>query len=64
MKRKVIICDICGKEISREDLGIKAKMKIPDSYANQDCYEFERWKRIDVCTVCVNKIRRTQKKGE
>ena len=62
--RKVIICDICGKEISREDLGIKAKMKIPDSYVNQNFYEFEKWKRISVCTVCVNKIRRTQKKGE
>ena len=54
---------MCGKEISREDLGIKAKIKIPDSYANQGFCEFEKWKRINVCTICVNKIRR-KVKGE
>ena len=35
MKRKSIICDMCGREIDKGDARIKAKIREPDSYVNQ-----------------------------
>ena len=35
MRRKVIICDICGEEISKGDARIKAKIRAADSWDNE-----------------------------
>ena len=56
MRRKVIICDICGKEINKGDARIKAKIREPDSYVNYDLWESDKWKKLDICTHCLNEM--------
>ena len=56
MKRKQIICDVCGKEIDKGDARIKARIREPDSWANDDFWEFEKWKKLDICTRCFDKM--------
>ena len=56
MKRKSIICDVCGKEIDKGDARIKAKIREPDAWFNDDLWEFEKWKKLDICTRCCAKM--------
>ena len=56
MKRKAIICDVCGKEIDKEDARIKAKIREPDSYVNYDLWESDKWGKLDICTRCFDKM--------
>ena len=56
MRRKVIICDICGKEINKGDARIKAKIREPDSYVNYDLWESDKWEKLDICTHCLNEM--------
>ena len=56
MRRKVIICDICGKEINKGDARIKAKIREPDSYVNYDLWESGKWEKLDICTHCLNEM--------
>lgn len=56
MKRKLLICDICGKEIDKGDARTKAKIREADSWANDDFWEFEKWKKLDICTRCFDKM--------
>ena len=48
MKRKSIICDVCGKEIDKGDERIKAKIREPDSYVNYDFWESDKWVKLDI----------------
>ena len=56
MRRKVIICDICGEEINKGDSRIKAKIRVPDSWDNEGLWESQKWKKLDICTHCLNKM--------
>ena len=56
MKRKSIICDMCGREIDKGDSRIKAKIREPDSYVNYDLWEFDKWGKLDICTRCFDKM--------
>ena len=56
MKRKSIICDICGKEIDKGDARIKARIREPDSYVNYDLWETQKWEKLDICTRCFDKM--------
>ena len=56
MKRKSIICDMCGKEIDKGDARIKAKIRETDSYVNYDLWEFDKWGKLDICTRCFDKM--------
>ena len=56
MKRKSIICDMCGREIDKGDARIKAKIREPDSYVNYDLWESDKWEKLDVCTRCFDKM--------
>ena len=56
MKRKSIICDMCGKEIDKGDARIKARIREPDSYVNYDLWESDKWGKLDICTRCFDKM--------
>ena len=56
MKRKSIICDMCGREIDKGDVRIKAKIREPDSYVNYDLWEAQKWEKLDICTNCFDKM--------
>ena len=43
MRREVIICDICGKEINKGDARIKAKIREFDSWANDVLWGGRKW---------------------
>lgn len=55
MKRKSIICDMCGKEIDKGDVRIKAKIREVDSWLNEELWEFDKWEKLDICTRCFDK---------
>ena len=57
MRREVLTCDMCGKEMSKGDARIKAKIRQKDSYANEGFWESEKWKKLDICTHCLNEMR-------
>ena len=52
MKRKSIICDVCGKEIDKGDARIKAKIREDDSWLNEGFWEAQKWEKLDICTRC------------
>ena len=56
MKRKSIICDVCGKEIDKGDARLKARISEPDSYVNYDLWESDKWGKLDICTRCFDKM--------
>ena len=51
MKRKVITCDVCGKDITDESKRYKFK-QYHSCYANWDDYEFAKWEKLDMCETC------------
>lgn len=54
MKRKVITCDICGKDMTTEDIRYKGRLKeYKNTYANQENFDFQKWTRLDVCNNCM-----------
>ena len=44
MKLKIIKCDICGKDITNEDIRYKFK-QYENSYVNYEDFEFQKWSR-------------------
>lgn len=50
MKRKIIQCDICGKDITNEDIRYKFN-QYKYSY-----FEFTKWSRLDMCSHCFSKL--------
>ena len=56
MKRKSIICDVCGKEIDKGDARIKAKIREVDSWFNAELWEAQKWEKLDICTSCFDKM--------
>ena len=56
MKRKSIICDMCGKEIDKGDARIKAKIREVDSWLNEGFWEALKWEKLDICTHCFDKM--------
>ena len=51
MKRKLIVCDICGADITDDDIRYKFK-KYKNDYANFDDFEFNKWSKLDCCKKC------------
>lgn len=50
------VCDICGKESVRR-FKVKAKRLKPiDKYGEYGHYIIWRWRKIDLCEGCYNKI--------
>ena len=56
MKRKSIICDMCGREIDKGDARIKAKIREPDSWSNEGLWEAQKWVKLDICTRCFDEM--------
>ena len=56
MKRKSIICDVCGREIDKGDARIKAKIREVDSWPNEELWEAQKWEKLDICTSCFDKM--------
>lgn len=55
MKKKMIICDICGKDITCEDRRYKFKWYDND-YCNYDDFEYTKWTRLDMCEDCYKRF--------
>lgn len=51
MKRKVITCDICEKDITNVSEKYKFK-KYENTYVNFDDWECAKWRKLDMCTEC------------
>ena len=55
MKLKKIKCDICGKDITNEDIRYKFK-QYENSYVNYEDFEFNKWSRLDMCEECYKQL--------
>lgn len=55
MKLKIIKCDICGKDITNEDIRYKFK-QYENSYVNYEDFEFQKWSRLDMCEECYKQL--------
>lgn len=55
MRYKIEVCDVCGKDITGEDIKYKFK-RYENSYANSDCFEFNKWTKLDMCKNCYKKF--------
>ncbi len=55
MKRKVVTCDICGKDITGADSKYRFK-HYENSYVNYDDFEFNKWTKLDMCDECYEKF--------
>ena len=55
MKLKIIKCDICGKDITNEDIRYKFK-QYGNSYVNYEDFEFQKWSRLDMCEECYKQL--------
>lgn len=51
MKRKIVSCDLCGKDITNSNERYKFK-KYESSYANMEDFECMKWSRMDMCKLC------------
>ena len=43
-------------EINKGDARIKAKIREFDSWSNDMLWECQKWKRLDICTHCLNEM--------
>lgn len=57
MKRKIIICDLCGKDITHEDERYRFK-KYEYTYMNMETLDFLKWERLDMCEHCYSSLLR------
>ena len=55
MKVKMIKCDICGKDITNEDIKYKFK-QYENSYVNYEDFDFTKWSKLDMCEECFLKL--------
>lgn len=55
MTLKMIKCDICGKDITNEDIRYKFK-QYENSYVNYEDSEFTKWSRLDMCEDCFKRL--------
>ena len=55
MKRKILACDICGKDITADDTKYKFK-RYHNGYCNMEDFEFAKWTRMDMCEDCYTKF--------
>lgn len=51
MKKTIVQCDICGKDITCDDVRFKFK-KYENTYVNYDDFEWQKWDKLDMCSVC------------
>lgn len=51
MKRKIITCDLCGKDITDAKRRYRFK-RYESTYANFDNFEWAKWERCDMCHDC------------
>lgn len=55
MRKKMIVCDICGEEITNADIRYKLK-RYKETYTHYDDFEFKKWTKLDMCRCCYNKF--------
>lgn len=55
MKRKIITCDICEKDITNEDIRYKFKQR-NEFWWSRDDFEFLKWTKLDMCHECHRKF--------
>lgn len=55
MKVTMVRCDICGKDITNEDIRYKFK-QYENSYVNYEDSEFTKWSRLDMCEDCFKRL--------
>lgn len=51
MKRKIITCDVCSKDITHDNKRYKFKM-YESTYVNQEESDHNKWNRLDMCEEC------------
>ena len=55
MKRKIVICDVCKKDITYDDEKYKFK-RYESTYVNYDTAERLKWDKLDMCKDCWRKF--------
>lgn len=56
MRKKMIVCDICGEEITNAFIRYKFK-RYRETYAHYgDCEFLKKWTKLDMCRCCYNKF--------
>ncbi len=55
MKRKIIECDICHKDITTDNRRYKFK-QYENEYFNFELPEFSKWNKLDMCEECFKKL--------
>ena len=55
MKCTKFTCDICGKDITNDDVKYKFK-EYENSYVNYEDFEFQKWTKLDMCEECYKKF--------
>lgn len=51
MRKKMIVCDVCGEEITNAVIRYKFK-RHRETYANYGNFEFKKWTKLDMCRGC------------
>ena len=65
MKKKIVTCDICGKDITGENERYKFK-HYEHSYCNMEIPDCLKWEQLDMCRLCFLRLCefvRTEAKG-
>lgn len=51
MKKTIVQCDICGKDITCDDVRFKFKI-YENTYVNYEDCDWRKWNKLDMCSVC------------
>jgi rRNA maturation endonuclease Nob1 len=57
MKKTIVQCDICGGNITRDNVRFKFK-KYENTRANHGDFEFQKWNKLDICLICYHRFLR------
>lgn len=55
MKRKVVTCDICGRDMTKDRFKYKFKEYKYD-YNRFDMTDYSGWHKLDMCECCYNDL--------
>ena len=55
MKKTIVTCDMCGKNITYANTKYKFK-QYRNSYANYEDFECLKWNKMDMCEECYERL--------
>ena len=56
MKKTILLCDVCNKEMNAGGKRFKIKFREPDNYFNFDNWEHSKWHKFEMCDDCMEKF--------